>query len=166
MTSSSSDLDFRAAVLGRKSEKERRWCESTISSPDSVESSVGCFRRCLLPWSHRVPSPRLSSGLLPSVWQLPPWSKWRAQQERRARRSFYWTAASPMLIVPHSQTASRIRLASSRPWQRRVAAAAQVASTIGWQEVRTRRSGAIGRSPSPSSFLSPAGSPGSGGPLL
>lgn len=64
MTSSSSDLDFRAAVLGRKSEKERRWCESTISSPDSVES-----RRRLLP---PLPAPLEPQGSFPSSEQWSP----------------------------------------------------------------------------------------------
>lgn len=87
---SSFSLDFRAAVLGKQTEKERRWLESSLSSPDSVESR----RRSPPP---RAPTPvAFPSVVLESALpRSPAASGWSFLAEMpKARPSSRWTVAS------------------------------------------------------------------------
>lgn len=120
---SPSDLDFRAALLGKRSEKERRWCSSPLSSPTSEES------RC------RSLSPRSSSPLPVSAgaWSPPlhlvgsPAVQVRQSKEASSSAGGPQLSKRPNVAAMVAKAPSVNALLVARP-----------PKDVGWQEVRRR----------------------------
>lgn len=89
--SSSSLLDFWAVVLGKRSKKERRWCESSLSSPDSTQLRSS-------------PPPRHSSP--PLFWWSPPGV--RSQSRLRGRCCFSRRVMALWNLVPSPTPTPRL----------------------------------------------------------